>query len=172
VRWCAREGIIPTILLPQPEVVRKFVEAYKEESAKVGRTLKLGENVGVVHAVYMADSRQRALELGDQGVCGVAFRKFFHHFGFSEAWREPGDEAKYPSGKVMLPASEVTVERLARVKFAFAGTVADVRKEMDELVENVHPEWFVWQGDQGLLPIAEVKRQVEIFGNELLPRYK
>jgi hypothetical protein len=43
---------------------------------------------------------------------------------------------------------------------------------MDALVENVHPEWFVWQGDQGLLPVDEIKRQLEIFGSELLPRYR
>jgi hypothetical protein len=30
----------------------------------------------------------------------------------------------------------------------------------------------VWQGDQGFLPKDEVKRQIEIFGKELLPRYK
>ena len=34
-----------------------------------------------------------------------------------------------------------------------------------------HPEWFVWQGDQGLLPKDDVKRQLELFGNKVLPRY-
>jgi alkanesulfonate monooxygenase SsuD/methylene tetrahydromethanopterin reductase-like flavin-dependent oxidoreductase (luciferase family) len=170
VRWCGREGIIPTILLPQPEIVRKFAEAYQEESRKAGRNFKLGENIGVVHCVYFGKNRNEARQLGENGVCGVAFKRFFHQFGFSEAWREPGDDAKYPPGK--LPASEVTMERLERVKFAYAGTVDDVRREMDALVENVHPEWFVWQGDQGLLPIAEVKRQVETFGKEMVPRYR
>ena len=50
VRWCAREEIIPTILLPQPPVVRKFAEAYREESRKAGRNLKLGDRIGVLHA--------------------------------------------------------------------------------------------------------------------------
>lgn len=40
------------------------------------------------------------------------------------------------------------------------------------MVENVHPDWFVWQGDQGLLPLDIVKRQIETFGKELIPRYK
>ena len=64
------------------------------------------------------------------------------------------------------------MERLERNKFAYTGTVADVRREMDEMVENVHPEWFVWQSDQGFLPKDQVKRQLEIFGKEILPRYK
>ena len=172
VRWCAREGIIPTILLPQAPIVRQLAEAYQAESRSAGRNLKLGENVGVVHCVYLGKDKQHARQLAADGICGVGFKKFFHHFGFSEAFREPEDEARYPSGKVMLPQSELTVERFERCGFAYAGSTDDVRREMDALVENAHPEWFVWQGDQGFLPLDEVKRQVEIFGKELLPRYK
>jgi alkanesulfonate monooxygenase SsuD/methylene tetrahydromethanopterin reductase-like flavin-dependent oxidoreductase (luciferase family) len=94
VRWCAQEGIIPTILLPQPPVVRKLVEAYQEESRKAGRNLKLGENIGVLHAIYFGENKAQARKLGAEGICGVAFKKFFHQFGFSEAWHEEGDEAR------------------------------------------------------------------------------
>jgi alkanesulfonate monooxygenase SsuD/methylene tetrahydromethanopterin reductase-like flavin-dependent oxidoreductase (luciferase family) len=172
VRWCAREQIIPTILIPQPPVVRRFVEAYREESHKAGHDLNLGERIGVLHGVYIADSKERARELARAGMAGVVFPTFFHHFGFSEAWRVPEDEARYPSGKVMLPRHEVTIERLERVKFAYVGTVSDVLREMDAMNENVHPEWFVWQGDQGLLPKDEVKKQMVTFGKEVIPRYR
>ncbi len=172
IRWCARENITPTILLPQPQVVRQFAEAYRDEASKAGRNLKLGEGIGVLHAVYLGANKQEAYKLGEEGICGVGFREFFHHFGFSEAWRLPEDEAKYPSGKVMLPASEVTMERLDRNKFAFCGSPDDVRREMDAMVENVNPDWFVWQTDQGFLPKDTVKRQLEIFGKEIVPRYK
>jgi hypothetical protein len=64
------------------------------------------------------------------------------------------------------------MERFERSGFAYTGTVDNVRRSMDEMVENVHPEWFVWQGDQGFLPKDEVKRQIELFGKEILPRYK
>jgi hypothetical protein len=40
------------------------------------------------------------------------------------------------------------------------------------MAENVHPEWFVWQGDQGLLPLDAVKQQIRIFGKEIVNRYK
>jgi alkanesulfonate monooxygenase SsuD/methylene tetrahydromethanopterin reductase-like flavin-dependent oxidoreductase (luciferase family) len=172
VRWCAREGIIPTILLSQPPVVRKHAEAYREESHKAGRTLSLGESIGVIHCLYFGQNHERARELAENGACGVAFRRFFHHFGFTEAWRDPEDEARWPVGKAMLPQSECTVERMERAKFAYVGTVADVQREMDAMAENINPEWFVWQGDQGLLPVDEIKRQVTSFGKEVLPRYK
>ena len=152
--------------------MRQFVEAYVEESHKAGHGVKLGERIGVLHGIYLAEDKQRARQLGKQGMAGVAFPGLFHYFGFSEAWREPADEARYPRGKVMLPASEVTVERLERVKFAYVGTVDDVRREMDAMVENVNPEWFVWQGDQGFLPKEVVRKQIETFGREVIPRYK
>jgi hypothetical protein len=72
----------------------------------------------------------------------------------------------------LLPAEECNTARMDRADFAYMGSVDDVRRRMDALVENAHPEWFVWQGDQGLLPKAEVRKQVETFGKELLPRYK
>ena len=138
VRWCAREAIIPTILLPQPPVVRKLVEAYQEEARVAGRTLRLGESVGVLHSVYFADNKAEARKLADNGII-AAFREFFHHFGFSDAWREDADEASYPRGKVSLPASEVTAERLERVGFAYTGTVDDIRREMDGMVRMFIP---------------------------------
>jgi len=172
IRWCARENIIPTILLPQPEIVRQFAEAYRDEAGKAGRNLKLGENIGVLHTVNIGKDKAEAYALGDDGILGAGFKNFFHHFGFSEAFRVPEDEAKYPSGKVMLPASELSMQRFERNKFGFFGTPSDIIRSMDEVVENVHPDWFVWQADQGFLPIDKVKRQLEIFGKEVVPRYK
>ncbi|HVN90831.1 MAG TPA: LLM class flavin-dependent oxidoreductase [Candidatus Binataceae bacterium] len=172
IRWCARENIIPTILLPQPEIVRQFAEAYRDEAGKAGRNLKLGENIGVLHTVNIGKDKAEAYALGDDGILGAGFKNFFHHFGFSEAFRVPEDEAKYPSGKVMLPASELSMQRFERNKFGFFGTPSEIIRSMDEVVENVHPDWFVWQADQGFLPIDKVKRQLEIFGKEVVPRYK
>ncbi len=172
IRWCARENIIPTILLPQPQIVRQFAEAYRDEAANAGRNLKLGENIGVLHTVNIGKDKAEAYALGDDGILGAGFKSFFHHFGFSEAFRLPEDEVKYPTGKAMLPASELSMERFERNKFGYFGTPSDIIRSMDEMVENVHPDWFVWQADQGFLPIDKVKRQLEIFGKEIVPRYK
>ena len=157
--------------MPQPETVRTLAQAYQEESRKAGRTLKLGENIGVLRGIYLADNVHGAKKLAENGMCVLGFKEVFHHFGFTEAWREPADEAKYPTGKTTLPASEVTADRIQRVKFAYMGSVDDVKRGLDELVEKANPEWFVWQGDQGFLPKDEVKRQIELFGKKLLPRY-
>ena len=170
VRWCAREQIIPTILLPQPPVVRKLAEAYREEAHAAGHNLDLGERIGVLHSVFLAESKELARELARSGSF-VAFKTLFHQFGFFEAWRLPEDESRYPTGKVMLPASEVTIERMERCGASYIGTADDVRREMDAVVENVHPEWMILSADQGFLPLEQVKRQIGDIGSEIIPRY-
>ena len=172
-----KSTVVPLALLAEPWARGKrllMLEprrlAARAVAARMASTL--GESIGVLHCVYFADNKKQAYKLADEGICGVGFKQFFHHFGFSEAWRLPEDEAKYPTGKTMLPASEITMQRLERNGFAYFGTVDDVRREMDGVVENVHPEWFVWQSDQGFLPKDQLKRQLETFGKEILPRYK
>ena len=84
----------------------------------------------------------------------------------------PEDEEKYPSGKVMLPPSEWTVERLDRCDYLYAGTVADVRRKIDELVEQANPEFLNVGGDQGFLPQEVVIDQIRTFGEQVLRHYK
>lgn len=167
--WCARESVIPTVFVSQPEIARRMAEVYREEARRCGRSLALGQELGVIRAVYPAATRQHAQALSEQGAAGVAFPYFFHNFGFTEAFRTPEDEARY--GKQMLPPEECTADRLAQAHWALRGTVDDIRRQMDALVENVNPEYFIWQGDQGLLPFDEVKRQIELFGTKILPHY-
>jgi len=170
IRWAAREGLIPTLLASEPKQVRYFAEAHVDEAKEHGRDLKLGENLGVFRSVYLADSHAEATRMGDIGLIGVGWQHCFHHFGFTEAFRFPEDDVKYPN-KQALPASECTMARLEKAHFALVGTTSDIRREMDLLVETANPEWFIWQSDQGYLPLEQVKRMLQRFGKEILPHY-
>ncbi len=170
VRWCAREGLNPSLLVGDPAKVRGFAEIYVEEAAKSGRTLGLGDNVAVLRQVNLGDTYAEARGYAELGMTGVGMPKFFAHFGFTEAWRLPEDEAKY-AGK-LLPVSECTVERQEKAEFAWIGTPDDIRRHMDRLVEAANPEWFIWQSDQGLLSFDDNRRQLELFGTKVLPHFK
>jgi hypothetical protein len=61
---------------------------------------------------------------------------------------------------------------MVRARYLYTGTVNAVLERMDELEETANPEWFAWLFDQGLLPRAELKKQLEIFGTRVLPRYQ
>jgi hypothetical protein len=150
--------------------VRYFAEAHVDEAKKHGRDLKLGENLGVFRSVYLADSRAKATRMGDIGLIGVGWQHCFHHFGFTEAFRFPEDDVKYPD-KQALPPSECTMARLEKVHFALVDTTSDIRREMGLLIETVNPEWFIWQSDQGYLPREQVKRMLQRFGKEILSHY-
>jgi hypothetical protein len=67
------------------------------------------------------------------------------------------------------PPSECTVDRQGKAHFTYLGTVAGIRTELDLVVEAGNPEWFIWQNNRGMLPIAKVKRQMRIFREQILP---
>ncbi len=170
IRWCAREGVTPMILLSRPEQVRHLARVHVEEAGRAGRWLALGEGIGVLRQVYFADTIRAAERLAEHGLVGVGYKRFWGHFGFWEAFRFPEDEIVYPS--LPLPAQEWTVDRMRRARYLYAGSVDTVIEGMDELVETVNPEWFAWLFDQGLLSRAELRKQLEIFGSQVLPRYR
>ena len=68
IRWCAREGIIPTLLVSELDAVRRFAEVMVEEAAAHGRTLALGEEIGVFRGVYMGRDRNAAREVAMRGL--------------------------------------------------------------------------------------------------------
>jgi alkanesulfonate monooxygenase SsuD/methylene tetrahydromethanopterin reductase-like flavin-dependent oxidoreductase (luciferase family) len=172
IRWCAREGIAPMILLSRPEQLRHLAQIYAEEAGRTGRWRALGENVGVLRQIYLADNVRAAERLAEQGLVGVGYKRFWGYFGFWDAFRFPEDEFGYPAQSMRLPPSEWTVERMRRARYVYAGPVSTVVERMDELVETANPEWFAWLLDQGLLPQAELKKQLETFGAQVLPRYR
>src|SRR6266852_2393630 len=75
VRWCAREGIRPTIILPKPEVVGELGKAYLEEARKAGRTVKFGENIGVLRGVYLGDNVEQARKFSEPGMTILGYRE-------------------------------------------------------------------------------------------------
>ena len=169
IRWAAKEGLIPTVLTSDPVILRRYAEIHVEEAKLAGRNLALGESFGVFRGVYMADTREQARALAMSGLMGTGWPGWAHDFGFTEAFRFPEDDIKYP--KQPLPVEEATMERFEKAHFCFVGNAKDVRKEMDLLVETANPEWFIWQSDQGYLPLADMRRMLERFGREVMPHY-
>ena len=169
IRWAAREGIIPTLLVSDLEQLNKFANVMVEEAAAHGRTLNLGDDLGVFRGVYLADNKEQARDLAMRGLMGTGWPGWAHDFGFTDAFRLPEDDEKYPDQP--LPVSEAHMERFERTHFTLVGDENDVRKEMDLLVEAANPEWFIWQSDQGYLPLDDMKRMLERFGKNILPHY-
>jgi hypothetical protein len=58
---------------------------------------------------------------------------------------------------------------MEEASYLYAGTVDDVRRGMNAMIEDVNPEYMFWWADQGLLPFSTVKRNLEIYGEKVMP---
>lgn len=163
-RWCARENICPVMLISYPESARKNALAHYEEAQKAGRAdvREPGNDMGALRQIYIADSREEALELADRGIAGYGWRTFWGHYGFYEAFRLPGQEGDIPW----------TLEQMEKAHYLYVGTVDDIKRKLEEMVKACNPEWLVWWIDQGYLPLPVVKRQLEVFSEKIMPEFK
>ena len=82
---------------------------------------------------------------------------------------------KYPMDPYTpLPAAEWTLERMRNVKYALAGTVDQVKREIEALHKiggDGELEWFGWFFDQGFMSLDEEMRQMEIFAKHIIPAF-
>jgi alkanesulfonate monooxygenase SsuD/methylene tetrahydromethanopterin reductase-like flavin-dependent oxidoreductase (luciferase family) len=141
IAWTAREGIVPMIFLPFPEAALRGAELYRREAHAAGRDLALGESVGLARIVAIDRSKEAALEIARRGVMYL-LGLYHSHFYLN------------------IPK---TIEPVVDAGIAFCGTKDDVRAQIASVRETLNPEYFLYFCDQGLLPLDEVKRQVERF---------
>lgn len=178
IRFTAREGITPWILVSYPPEFRRLCQVYREVAAEHGRELRLGQCVGAFRAVHLGRTEEEAVELLRKTHYEVSWLAWFSGFGFWETLRTPEDDIKYPRqpNYTPLPREEMTVERMRRVKYALAGTPDQVKREVEELHRvygnDGELEWFGWFFDQGLMPWAEQERQVELFAKHIISEFK
>ncbi|HEY9413363.1 MAG TPA: LLM class flavin-dependent oxidoreductase [Pseudonocardia sp.] len=168
VRWCAAEGIVPWIIISWPETFRGLAEAYRDSANAAGHNFGLGENLAVFRSLHFGETTEQGRKLGTD--CLRLFLEYFGGFGFMEAFRLPEDEQKYANQR--LPKSEWTYERVQRSGYAMGGSIDDVKRQFEELHANVPVEWFGWYFDQGLMPLDEARRQIEMFGEHIIPMFK
>src|SRR5262245_3782465 len=175
IRYTAQSGIVPWILVANPPDFQRLCHVYQEVAATGGRKLRLGENVGAFRAVHFGTTEAEAVALlRDTNYAG--FQNYFGGFGFWEAFRTAEDAVKYPLDPYTpLPPSEWTVDRMRRVKYGLAGTVDQIKKEIESLRAiggGGDLEWFGWFFDQGLMPWGGEVREIAVFDKHIIPVFR
>ena len=175
IRYTAQNDITPWILVADPPQFERLCHIYQDVAAGAGRKLGLGESVGAFRAVHFGQTEAEAVALlRETNYAG--FKHYFGGFGFWEAMRTAEDEARFPlKDGVMLPEGEWTVERMRRCKYALAGTVDDVKREIEALHRiggAGELEWFGWFFDQGFMPLDQAMRQMELFAKHIIPAFR
>ena len=150
IRWCAAEDV--TAILPplHPRRERHLFELYADTSGR-----KLGEGIGVLRDVLVADSDEEAIALwrNSGAFCGAAW---FEPFGFAKGMIDPdsGEKADLFEQGLALVGSEETVCR-----------------QLETLLERLPVETlFAWTYI-GLVPHRALLRSIERFHSSVLARF-
>jgi hypothetical protein len=144
---------------------------YTDEAAAAGRDLSGGEGIALSHAVAFGADRADALRRAEGGRIRAYWVDFGGVFGFWEAARLPEDESRWPRGQATIPRREWSLDRLARAGHLIHGSVADVRRRMDAIAEEIGPQYFIYGPDQGMSSLEECTYQLRTFGEQIMPHY-
>ncbi|MEZ0076871.1 LLM class flavin-dependent oxidoreductase [Planotetraspora sp. GP83] len=164
----AQEDILPWMFTPNPDEHAAKARLYQEESAKCGRDYKLGEHTGILKIVGMADTREEAI-----ATYGTSMQKdfaaFFGPFGYLEVLRKKEDDRHQP-----ISPEKGDFARMNEVEMALLGGPDDVKRGIQRMLDRMPDlEWFglFMQGQQGVLPLDTVKRNLELFATKVIPEF-
>jgi alkanesulfonate monooxygenase SsuD/methylene tetrahydromethanopterin reductase-like flavin-dependent oxidoreductase (luciferase family) len=164
----AQEGILPWLFTPNPDDHAAKARLYQEESAKCGRDYKLGEHTGILKIVGMADTREDAIETYGRNM-PKDFAAFFGPFGYLEVMRKKEDDKHVP-----ISPEKGDFKRMNDVEMALLGGPDDVKRGIQRMLDRMPDlEWFglYMQGQQGVLPLDTVKRNLELFATKVIPEF-
>jgi alkanesulfonate monooxygenase SsuD/methylene tetrahydromethanopterin reductase-like flavin-dependent oxidoreductase (luciferase family) len=162
LRWCGEEGITPTILWSDIAKVENLMRAYYEASAAAGRHYEWGQNVGIVRGFHITDSSDVADAVGEHE--GFIWTNWFNYFGFTEALRYPDEADGTP-----IPAPGETIgERLMKSGMFMAGSVDDVKRQVEQMLDRAPVEYLIWLGD---FTSDNGMRQLELFAKHIMPEF-
>lgn len=149
IRWCAANGVTPILPAVHPQLERRLFSTYAEASG-----LPLGQGVGVLRDLVIADTDEEALRLwADSGLfCGS---NWFSPFGFDRALPHP--ETGEPP--------DMLGDGLALI-----GSVDTVTRQLEVLLERLPLSiLYVW-AYISLLPNQVLLDSIHRLYTEVLPR--
>ena len=157
IRWCAAENVMPVLAPANSVLEQELFEVYRDEAAKQGRTVRLGEQMAVLRDVVVAETDEEARELWANSGAFVG-AAWFAPFGFGRVIPEPGEEGPLPP--------ELMFER----SLALVGSVDSVTQQLERLMERLPVEYLMAWQYVGLIPNEKVLRSLELFATKVLPR--
>jgi alkanesulfonate monooxygenase SsuD/methylene tetrahydromethanopterin reductase-like flavin-dependent oxidoreductase (luciferase family) len=163
LRWCAQEGIVPTVLFGPMDIVENLARAYHEEAVSKGNQFGFGERIGLVRSIHIVDSRDELLPLVER--YDVPVWRWYEPFGFAEVLRQPGEEGPVPK------PGETFAERLVSSGLVIGGTPDEVKRQLDSVISRVPFEYLIWLYHWGIYEEEYGLLQLERFAKEIAPEF-
>lgn len=164
LRWCGEENVTPTILAGPMESVDHLVRMYQEGAASRGREVPWGKEIGLCRSIHIVDDKADLYDAVDRYEAPV-WRGWYEQFGFMEGLRMPGEEGPVPR------PDEHLADRLINSGMLLGGTVDDVKRQVEALLEHIPLDYLVWLFHWGLIPRDEGLRSLELFATKIMPEF-
>jgi len=164
LEWCGEEDVTPTILAGPIENVKHLMSMYQQGAASKGRSVAFGQGTGLCRTIYFTSDDADLYSAVERYEAPV-WNGWYRPFGFMEALRLPGEE-----GPVLKPGEHL-VERLVNSKQLIAGKVDEVKRQLEELLNEAPMDYLVWLFHWGLIPRDEALRTLELFATKVMPEF-
>jgi alkanesulfonate monooxygenase SsuD/methylene tetrahydromethanopterin reductase-like flavin-dependent oxidoreductase (luciferase family) len=165
IPFMVEHGIKGMVTMNGESITRQVFTQFRDEAARVGRTLSLGEDLAWGAGLYLADSVQEGIDrvrpYHDERY------KWFAPFGFVRY----ADENGRPWGTPGAPTGVPTIEEGVRQKAWLVGPPSAVKERLSQL-ESEYPglEDIVLHWPEGM-PADEWISQLRIFAREVMPAF-
>lgn len=166
IPFMVQHGIRGMVTMNGELITRRMFTEYRDEAAKIGRTLQLGEDLCWGGGLYLAGSLEQSVErirpYHDERF------KWFAPFGFVRY----ADEQGRPWGTPGAPTGVPTIEEGVRQKAWLLGPPSLVIERLKELEEE-YPglEHIMLHWAEGM-PAAEWKDQLRRFAHDVMPAFR
>jgi alkanesulfonate monooxygenase SsuD/methylene tetrahydromethanopterin reductase-like flavin-dependent oxidoreductase (luciferase family) len=164
IAWCAREGVIPIIQFPLMETCLSCANYYQQVAASVGRELSIGENLGLIRVFHIGQTREAALA-ASEAYDSLIWGHWYRYFGYLELFRLPGEIGPVPK------ANERVADRLAASGMSIIGTIDDVKRGVERILNHLPVDYLVWHLAWRPMPTDEAIRQLELFAEHVMPEF-
>jgi len=161
IRWAMENSVVPVTILTNPGVAKAQFLAAQEAAVKAGHNVKLGEKIGLVREVIVADTDAEAEAIARNGG-SIIWCNFFAPFGFNAAVAAPGE------GPFDVPN---TFESMAERGLVIYGSPDTVNRKLDALFKELPAEYFWMFTYNGLIPQKQMMRHLELVTTKVLPNF-
>jgi len=156
----AARGSVPVIAATDPELVRQYLRMAQQGWARAGRSANLGQGVGIIRYVLVAETDAQAHELASDYVFEWLY--WFSRWGFNAVIAQNGeDPARIPTSAQSLMDRGMLI----------VGSPSTVCRQLEKLLNYAPVEYFWLFMQNESIPQSKLMRSIELMTTKVWPNF-